>query len=64
MGYLASTGLDIYAGKMTYEDIEKHEAKKISEASSISKKALLARISLWDGIENEIKQRKKNYEKA
>ena len=49
---------------MTYEDIEKHEAKKISEASSISKKALLARISLWDGIENEIKQRKKNYEKA
>ena len=40
------------------------EVKKISEASSISKEALLARISLWDGIENEIKQRKKNYEKA
>ena len=40
------------------------EAKKISEASLISKEALLARISLWDGIENEIKQRKKNYEKA
>lgn len=40
------------------------ETKKISEASSISKEALLARISLWDGIENEIKQRKKNYEKA
>ena len=40
------------------------EAKKISEASSISNEALLARISLWDGIENEIKQRKKNYEKA
>ena len=40
------------------------ETKKISEASSISKEALLARISLWDGIENEIKTRKKNYEKA
>ena len=38
--------------------------RKISEASSISNEALLARISLWDGIENEIKQRKKNYEKA
>ena len=31
LGYLASTGLDIYAGKMTYADIEKHEAKKISD---------------------------------
>ena len=41
-----------------------NDAKKISEASSISNEALLARISLWDGIENEIKQRKKNYEKA
>ena len=40
------------------------ETNKISEASSISKEALLERISLWDGIENEIKQRKKNYEKA
>ena len=41
-----------------------NDAKKISEASSISKEALLARISLWDGIENEIKQRKNNYEKV
>ena len=41
-----------------------NEARKISEASSISNEALIARISLWDGIENEIKQRKKNYEKA
>ena len=41
-----------------------NDGKKISESSSISKEALLARISLWDGIENEIKQRKKNYEKA
>jgi len=40
------------------------EAKKISEARSISKEALLARISLWDGIENEIKLRKNNYEKV
>ena len=40
-----------------------NDAMKISESSSISKEALLARISLWDGIENEIKQRKKNYEK-
>ena len=40
------------------------DGKKISESSSISKEALLARISLWDGIENEIKQRKKNHEKA
>ena len=31
LGYLASTSLDIYAGKMTYADIEKHEAKKISD---------------------------------
>ncbi len=40
------------------------ETKKISEASSVSKEALLARILLWDGIENEIKKRKKDYEKA
>jgi len=31
LGYLASNGLDIYAGKMTDTDIEKHEAKKISD---------------------------------
>mgnify|MGYP001409335116 CR=1 FL=1 len=41
-----------------------NDAKKISESSSISKEALLARISLWDGIENEIKQRKNNFEKV
>ncbi len=41
-----------------------NDVKKISESSSISKEALLARISLWDGIENEIKQRKNNYEKV
>ena len=41
-----------------------NDEKKISESSSISKDALIARLSLWDGIENEIKQRKKNYEKA
>jgi hypothetical protein len=41
-----------------------NDAKKISEASSISNEALIARISLWDGIENEIKQRKNNYEKV
>jgi hypothetical protein len=41
-----------------------NDAKKISESSSISKEALLARISLWNGIENEIKQRKNNYEKV
>ena len=40
-----------------------NDAKKISEASSISNEALLARISLWDGIENEIKQRKKTMKK-
>ena len=38
-----------------------NDDKKISESSSISKDALISRISLWDGIENEIKQRKKNY---
>ena len=41
-----------------------NDSKKISESSSISKEALLARISLWDGIENQIKQRKNNYEKV
>ena len=41
-----------------------NDARKISESNSISKEALLARISLWDGIENEIKQRKNNYEKV
>ena len=41
-----------------------NDAKKISESSSISKESLLARISLWDGIENEIKQRKNKYEKV
>ena len=37
---------------------------KIEESNIVSREALLARISLWDGIENEIKQRKKNYEKV
>ena len=37
---------------------------KIEDSSSVSEEALLARISLWDGIENEIKQRKNNYEKV
>ena len=37
---------------------------KISESALIAEKALLARISLWDGIENEIKIKKTNYEKA
>ena len=31
---------------------------KISESASIAEKALLARISLWNGIENEIKNQK------
>ena len=31
LGYLASSGLDIYAGKMTDADIENHEARKISD---------------------------------
>ena len=31
LGYLASSCLDIYAGKMTDVDIENHEARKISD---------------------------------
>ena len=31
LGYLASSGLDIYAGKMTDADIKNHEASKISD---------------------------------
>ena len=31
---------------------------KISESTSIAKKALLSRIALWEGIENEIKKLK------
>ena len=42
----------------------KNDEEKISEAKSISEKALLSRISLWDGIENEIKTKKKYYEKV
>ena len=41
-----------------------NDPNKIADSSSISEKALLARISLWDGIENEIKQKKNNYEKV
>ena len=41
-----------------------NDPKKISESALIAEKALLARISLWDGIENEIKIKKTNYEKA
>ena len=41
-----------------------NEPSKISESALIAEKALLARISLWDGIENEIKTKKNNYEKA
>ena len=41
-----------------------NDPSKISESALISEKALLARISLWDGIENEIKTKKNNYEKA
>ena len=31
LGYLASNGLDIYAGKMTDTDINEHKAKEISD---------------------------------
>ena len=41
-----------------------NDPSKISESALIAEKALLARISLWDGIENEIKTKKTNYEKA
>jgi len=41
-----------------------NDPSKISESALIAEKALLARISLWDGIENEIKIKKTNYEKA
>ena len=41
-----------------------NDPEKIADSISISKEALLARISLWNGIETEIKQRKKNCEKA
>ena len=41
-----------------------NDEEKISEAKSISEKALLSRISLWDGIESEIKTKKKFYEKV
>ena len=41
-----------------------NDQTKISESALIAEKALLARISLWDGIENEIKIKKNNYEKA
>ena len=41
-----------------------NDPNKIADSSSISEKALLARISLWDGIENEIKQKKNNYEEV
>lgn len=41
-----------------------NDPSKISESALIAEKALLARISLWDGIENEIKTKKNNYEKA
>lgn len=36
-----------------------NDPSKISESALIAEKALLARISLWDGIENEIKTKKK-----
>tara|TARA_B100000575_G_scaffold293399_1_gene304670 strand:- start:1517 stop:2296 length:780 start_codon:yes stop_codon:yes gene_type:complete len=41
-----------------------NDKEKIEESCKVSIDALLARISLWDGIEKEIKQRKKNYEKV
>jgi hypothetical protein len=41
-----------------------NDPTKISESALIAEKALLARISLWDGIENEIKIKKDNYEKV
>ena len=41
-----------------------NDPSKMSESALIAEKALLARISLWDGIENEIKTKKNNYEKA
>ena len=41
-----------------------NDPQKIADSISISEEALLARISLWNGIETEIKQRKKNCEKA
>ena len=40
-------------------NITDNDSSRIEESSIISKEALLARISLWDGIENQIKQRKK-----
>ena len=30
-GYIAGNALDIYAGKVTQADLERHEAKKVSE---------------------------------
>ena len=30
-GYIAGSTLDIYAGKVTQADLERHEAKKVSE---------------------------------
>ena len=41
-----------------------NDPAKIADSSSVSEKALIARISLWDGIENDIKLRKNNYEKV
>ena len=41
-----------------------NDEEKILEAKLISEKALLSRISLWDGIESEIKTKKKFYEKV
>ena len=41
-----------------------NDEEKILEAKLISEKALLSRISLWDGIESEIKTKKKFHEKV
>ena len=32
LGYLASKFLDVYMGKMTQDDLDKHEAKEVSKA--------------------------------
>ena len=41
-----------------------NDEERILEAKIISEKALLSRISLWDGIESEIKTKKKFHEKV
>ena len=54
-------------GPMAMEMLEylcENDPIKISEARLISEKALKSRISLWNGIEHDIKAKSKNYEKV